>query len=184
MEEITLLRNLYGLKKVYRMNSVESRKESSAEHSWSCLILADYFLEKIKKIDKLKVFELLIYHDVIEIEVGDSPLMPGKKDSDKKRREEKSLEILKNKLPKEVGEKYVALFKEFEEEKTREAKFAKAIDQLDAVIHEMDYKKDWNGWTEQFLRNSKSKYFEEFPELKDLFEKLMVHLKKEGYFDQ
>lgn len=44
MEDIHKLRVFNRLKTVYRRNSVGNRKESSAEHSWSCLILADFFL--------------------------------------------------------------------------------------------------------------------------------------------
>lgn len=76
------------------------------------------------------------------------------------------------------------LFHEFESCKTKEARFAKAIDALDAEIHEMDYKEDWKGWTEEFLRRKKGHLFEEFPELKDAFEKIMKYMKKEGFFNQ
>ena len=85
MEEINKLRRLYHLKHVDRFNSVLKRKESSAEHSWSCLILADYFLNLMKDrdIDRLKVYELLLYHDVVEIEAGDIGLLETEKRKDK-----------------------------------------------------------------------------------------------------
>lgn len=83
-----------------------------------------------------------------------------------------------------IGKKAALLFKEFEACSTMEAKFAKAIDQLDAVIYEMDYKEDWKGWNAKFLKEKKSKYFEEFPELKKAFEKLVEFAGKEGYFSQ
>ena len=61
MEDLQKLRKLYHLKNVERANTVKDRKESSAEHSWSCLILADYFLTKMQNhhLDRLKVYELL-----------------------------------------------------------------------------------------------------------------------------
>ncbi len=184
MEEIIKLRKLYGLKKVYRTNSVEDRKESSAEHSWSCLILADYFLNITDiKLDRLKVYELLMYHDVVEIEAGDAPLHPNKKRKNQKEKEQKALKKLEDKIPKELRTKFVKLFNEFEENKTKEAKFAQAIDKLDAEIHELDYKKDWKGWTEEFLRDKKEKYFEEFPKLKEAFEKIINYARENNYFD-
>lgn len=66
MHNIHKLRKLYQLKRVERANSVSLRRESSAEHSWSCLILADYFLSQMQnsKLDRLKVYELLMYTKV------------------------------------------------------------------------------------------------------------------------
>jgi len=185
MEEITKLRKLYGLKKVYRSNSVENRKESSAEHSWSCLILADYFLNITElKLNRLKVYELLMYHDVVEIEAGDTPLHKEQERKDQKERELKALNKLKNEIPKELKAKFVNLVNEFEENNTKEAKFAQAIDKLDAEIHELDYKEDWKNWTEEFLKEEKEKYFKEFPKIKQAFEKITNYLKENGYFDQ
>ncbi len=153
MNNLFNIRKFYQLKHVERNAPVGKRKESPAEHSWSCLILADYFLNKMKKkdgeaLDRLKVYELLMYHDVVEIEAGD-----------------------------------ICISKE-EKRKTKEAKFAKAIDALDAEIHELDYKEDWKGWTEEFLRRKKGPLVEEFPELKQAFEEIMQYAKEEGYFDQ
>lgn len=73
---------------------------------------------------------------------------------------------------------------EYEEAKTREARFCKAIDALDAEIHEMDYKEDWKGWTEDFLRKSKEHLFDDFPELKELFEETTKFARDNGYFNQ
>lgn len=185
MEEIIKLRKLYGLKRVYRANSVENRKESSAEHSWSCLILADYFLNITDiKLNRLKVYELLMYHDVVEIESGDTPMHKSKERENQSEREQKALNKLKNEIPKELKTKFVNLFNEFEENKTKEAKFAWAIDKLDAEIHELDYKEDWKGWTEKFLRHEKERYFKEFPKLKQAFEKIVIYASENGYFDQ
>jgi len=186
MKSIHQLRKLYQLKCVERANSVKTRKESSAEHSWSSLILADYFLNRMKnyQMDRLHVYELLMYHDVVEIEAGDICISKEKERETKKEKEMQAAHILKEHFPKELGQKFFNLFHEFEEGKTKESRFAKAIDALDAEIHEMDYKKDWVGWTEEFLRRKKEPLFEEFPELKETFEKIMLFLRKEGYFNQ
>lgn len=182
------LRKFYELKRIERANTVAGgkvrRKESPAEHSWSCLILADYFLSKIKgpQLDRLKVYELLMYHDVVEIEAGDINLLNEQERKHKAEREKKAAHVLHQHLPAELGKKFLALFHEYEEGKTKEAKFAKAIDALDAEIHELDYKEDWKGWTEDFLRKKKGPLFEEFPELQEAFEEIMEFVKEEGYF--
>jgi putative hydrolases of HD superfamily len=185
MEDILKFTTINKLKNIYRANHVGNRNESSAEHSWSCLILADYLFDKVSlKLDKLKVYELLMYHDVVEIEAGDMPLHPNN-DLDKKLKKEfEAVLKLKKQLPKYIGKKFEQLFIEFEEIKTNEAKFAKLIDSLDAVLHEIPYKKDWKGWSKEFLLEKKLKFFEPFPELKDEFLKIVNYLDDEGYFSQ
>ncbi len=180
------IRTFYQLKTIERANSVGKRKESPAEHSWSCLILADYFLSimKDKTLNRLKVYELLMYHDVVEIEAGDINILEDHKRKDKKEKEIQAAKILQKQLPKALSQKFIDLFNEYEEGKTTEAKFARAIDALDAEIHELDYKDDWKGWTEEFLRKKKEHLFIDFPELKALFEESVAFCRKEGYFEQ
>ncbi len=185
MEELHKLRKFYELKNVERTAKVGARRESPAEHTWSALILADYFLNKMKnsKLDRLKVYELLMYHDVVEIEAGDVNLLDEQKRKHKAEREKQAAHVLHQHFPLELGKKFLVLFQEYEEGKTKEARFAKAIDALDAKIHELDYKEDWKGWTEEFLRKKKGPLFEEFPELKKFFEESLKFCRKEGYFE-
>jgi len=185
MEDIQKLRTFNKLKSVYRANSVENRKESSAEHSWSSLMLADYFLSKFNyDLDKLKVYELLMYHDLVEIKSGDFPLDPTQEHKNKREIEEKVAREISKDIPEILSEKYLELFKEFEECNSKEAKFAKAIDKLDAEIHEMDYKEDWKGWSKEFLIKNKLEYFNEFPEMEQMFYDLLEFFETNGYFDQ
>ena len=101
------LRILYKLKEVYRANSVADRKESSAEHSWSCLVLADYFLSKHNfSVDRLKVYELLMYHDAVEIIVGDVSIDDDEARVNKVQQEKDAIGVLKRKLPVELSEKF------------------------------------------------------------------------------
>lgn len=75
MQTILQIKKLYELKHVLRDNHVRNRIESVAEHSRSALILADYFLSTLQlDVDRLRVYELLMYHDVVEIETGDIPV--------------------------------------------------------------------------------------------------------------
>lgn len=187
-DELTRLRKLYELKRVYRACTVDTRKENSAEHSWSCLLLADYFLSiaEVKNngksgLDRLRVYELLMYHDVVEIEAGDTPI-ETRDDRQKAESEARAAEILKNKLP--LGEKFIALFQEFEEQKTPESRFARAIDKLDANIHELDAKPDWKGWSEQKVRQYFEPAYADFPEIKRVFRELLRYVGEHGYFNQ
>ncbi len=80
-----------------------------------------------------------------------------------------------------LNTKFLKLFSEFEEQKTLESRFAKAIDAFDAVVHELDYKEDWKGWSEVFLVNKKLKFFKEFPELKKAFMEVLDYLRENDY---
>jgi len=186
METINKLRTFYHLKNVERACSVGGRKESSAEHSWSCLILADYFLTIMKdqSLDRLKIYEMLMYHDVVEIETGDIPIHHEEERRGKKEKELEALHKIKKEIPQALQQKFVDLFLEFEERKTPEAQFAKAIDSFDALIHEIDYKKDWQGWTEEMVRKFHGKNIKHFPEIEEAFDKLLDFCKKESFFDQ
>lgn len=186
MEELHQLRKIYHLKNVERCNTVKNRKESSAEHSWSCLILADYFLSKIKnpKLNRLKVYELLLYHDVVEIEAGDLCINRHEERKNKKEKEFQACQKLQKQFPPPTANKFAQLFQEYEEQKTPEAHFCKAIDYFDAELHELDYKKDWQGWTEEFLREKKKEVMKEFPELDQAFEELLAYAREKGYFNQ
>ncbi len=183
MRGIIKYKTLNKLKSVYRFNTVDNRKESTAEHSWGCLMLADYILNRTKiKVNRIKVYEMLMYHDIAEIISGDFALHPKINHKNKKEKEIAAAKKLKKILPKEISNKYWELIQEFEHQQTKDARFAKMIDQLEAEVHEIDYKEDWKGWTEEYLRTHKEKYFNEFPEVKKIFEELVLFFRKNGYF--
>jgi putative hydrolases of HD superfamily len=183
MENLSKIRTLLKLKEVDRYSIIKERRESSAEHSWGCLILANYFFKKINyKIDQLKVLKILTYHDLVEIISKDHYEIVD--DHKREIDEEEGFEILKTKIPKELKEEYNNYFKEFEEEKTKEAQFSKAIDKLEVLIHMLDYKEEWikQKWTEEKLRKFKEHYFIKIPEIHSFFNELVKYLKENNYF--
>jgi len=184
MDELDKFRVIYKLKGVYRNSTVGNRRESSAEHSWSCLLLADFLLDFVDKdIDRLKVYELLMYHDLVEVYAGDVVLHPENvvDKEGKKKDEEAAALLLKGKLPSSFGSRYSKLYFEYEERKSDEAKFAKAVDALDSMIHELGNKENWKCWTRDFLVKNKLCYFEDFPRIEKLFFEILGYLEEEGY---
>jgi putative hydrolase of HD superfamily len=183
MEEINSFKILEKLKSVYRYSTVDNRKESVAEHTWASLALADQLLEKTdSQLDKLKVYDLLLYHDAVEIITGDAPIHPEIDSSGKYEAENNGAILLSQKLSPETKNKYLDLFNEFQECKTREAKFAKAIDSLEADIHELDYKQDWQGWTKEYHISKKADLFKDFPFLEEIFKEMVEYLDANGYY--
>ncbi len=185
IDEIQKFRIINKLKEVYRAAPVNDRKESTAEHTWSAMMLADLILPLISPpLDKLRVFELLLYHDLVEIETGDVRLDPDHELADKKEKELAGMKILAEKLPEGLKKRYIELFTEYENLTSREAVFCKAIDALDAQIYFLDYKDYWKGWKTEFLRSKKQRYFEEFPELLEIWEEFLKFCEHEGYLER
>jgi putative hydrolases of HD superfamily len=187
MKELAEIRKLFELKEVYRIIPIENRKESSAEHSWACLILADYFLEKWNyALDRQKVMDLLLYHDLVEIEAGDVSWIDEEKIKNKKENEATGFTQLQKSIPPELQKKYHNLFHEYEEGKTMEAKFAHAVDKIEPSIYIIKNKPLWKqlGITEKQVRDKKEPTMKPFPELHAFFNEVIEWLKKEGYFNQ
>lgn len=125
------------IKNVFRRtyNADQSRKENSAEHSWHlallALILSEYSNEEI---DKFKVMSMVIIHDLIEIDAGDTYVYDAEANKSKAEREQKAADRIFGILPDDQRDMIRALWEEFEERKTPEARFANVLDRFDPVI--------------------------------------------------
>lgn len=162
---------------------VDERFETSAEHTWGALMLAEYFMKIIPDLNELKVLKMLMYHDIIEIEAGDHRLFREDR-SKQKETEEKAFHVLIEKIPKELKTEYEELWNEYELQESREAKFCKAIDHLDPMINELDNKERWSeikGF-KTLIKEKKEPLFIEFPEIFTVYEEIMTFLETNGYF--
>lgn len=185
MDDLERLKRLLHLKDVERVGYDDRRKESSADHTYGCLVLAEHFLKKVKQpLDELRVLKLILYHDVVEIETGDFFILDHKKRANKAELEEEGAKRLAKQFPDTISAEFMEYFREFEELKTPEAKFAKAIDHLEPMVHWQWKAKEWKsfGFTEEKIRATKTKIMEPFPELLEFFDETLEKLKREGYF--
>ncbi|MBW6467183.1 MAG: HD domain-containing protein [Brevefilum sp.] len=133
-EDIAFIAYIDGLKNVVRVNRLfdGSRQENTAEHSWhaalSALILAPYANEPV---DVDKVIRMLLIHDLIEIEAGDTFAYDQ---PDVLARQEQleidAAQVVFGKMRSPLREELRALWDEFEARVTPESKFAKAIDRF------------------------------------------------------
>jgi len=112
-----------------------NRYENSAEHSWhvclSALMLKDFASEKV---DINKVIKMLLIHDLGEIDAGDTIIYESEK-PELKEKEAQGLKRIFSFLPPGKAQEYFELWEEFEEGETKEARFAKAIDRLPPLLH-------------------------------------------------
>lgn len=119
-------------------NVERERLESVAEHIYGCCILAIAIDSEFDmKIDLKKVVLMLVIHELEEIKIGDlTPFDKITKDEKRKIGREAVCEIVKDLTKKE---EYINLIDEFEEMETKEAKFCKMIDKLEANIQAKIY---------------------------------------------
>jgi putative hydrolases of HD superfamily len=125
------------LKAVVRRNPLadRSRRENAAEHSWHlalfALVLAEHAAEPV---DVCRVVRMLLVHDVVEIDAGDTFAYDEDGHADKLERERAAAERLFGLLPDGQARELRALWEEFEERATPEARFAHAIDRLQPIL--------------------------------------------------
>lgn len=112
-----------------------SRKEGDAEHAWHlavmAFLLADYANEKI---DVLKTVKMVLLHDVVEIDAGDTYAYDTAGNQTKRLREEKAADRIYGMLPEKQKQECRALWEEFERGETPEAKFANTLDKVQPVL--------------------------------------------------
>jgi len=142
-QQILFLKELDKLKHVIRQTYLvdETRQENTAEHSWhiamAAITLAEYSDDPV---DILRVLKMLLLHDIVEIDAGDTFAFDETGYEDKSEREHRAAERIFGLLPDEQGAEFMALWKEFEAVETTDSKFANAIDRLLPLLH--------NVWTD------------------------------------
>ena len=124
-------------KNIFRQThlSGHGRNENDAEHAWHMAIMA-YLLQEYsnEKIDVALVMLMCLIHDVVEIDAGDTYAYDAEGLKTQKAREEAAKERLYSMLPEDQKADLTAIFDEFEERKTPEAKFARALDNLQPLL--------------------------------------------------
>jgi putative hydrolase of HD superfamily len=108
-----------------------SRRENSAEHSWhlalAAMVLAEY---SPVAVDLPRVLRMLIVHDIVEIDAGDTFAYDKEGNATKKDRERRGADRIFGLLPAEMARDLRALWEEFEAQVTPDACFANAVDRV------------------------------------------------------
>ncbi len=124
-------------KNIYRQSYIAdaSRRENDAEHAWHTAVMAILLSEYAnEQIDVLKTVTMLLLHDLVEIDAGDTYAYDEEGKKTQREREEKAADRIYALLPNEQGEKLRQLWEEFEARKTPEAKFARVMDNLQPMM--------------------------------------------------
>lgn len=154
-EQINFIIEVDKLKSIVRQNYLcdGSRKENDADHSWHlalmCVILSEYANEKI---DVLKTVTMVLIHDIVEIDAGDTYAYDEKAHDSKRQRELAAADRIFNLLPKDQAKKMRDLWEEFEEGVTPEAKFAITLDKMQPVL--LNASSNGKSWKEHQVKLS------------------------------
>lgn len=111
-----------------------SRQENSAEHSWHVALLAALLAEHAPCADVGRTMRMLLVHDVVEIDAGDTFCYDATANLDKDARERAAAERLFGLLPADQAAELRALWDEFEAGETAEARYAVALDRLQPLL--------------------------------------------------
>ena len=147
LDFILELDRLKAIQRKARIKSDNNRYENSAEHSWhialTAQVLAGYAEEPI---DLQRVTTMLLIHDVVEIDAGDTFAFDDQGLSEQEEKEQQAADRLFGLLPEELSQKYRALWQEFEDAETTDGRFAKAIDRILPLLQNM--KNNGGSWAE------------------------------------
>lgn len=148
-QQIRFLLEVDKLKTILRRTYIlhADRSENTAEHSWhlaiTAMILAEYANEAI---DVARVVKMVLIHDIVEIDAGDTYLYDAAGALDKAERERAAADRLFAILPSDQSKEFRELWDEFESRATVEARFAAALDRFIPQLH--NYYTQGRSWKE------------------------------------
>jgi putative hydrolase of HD superfamily len=148
-QQFDFFREIDKEKNIFRQTYLADgkRKENDAEHAWHMsimtLLLSEYANEKI---DRLKTISMLLIHDLVEIDAGDTYAYDEEGKKTQAERERKAADRIFGILPEDQGNDLQKLWCEFEQAKTPEACFAHAMDNIQPMM--LNDASDGKAWLE------------------------------------
>lgn len=136
-QQLAFLREIDRLKSVIRQSPLldRSRKENSAEHSWHLAMYALLLHEHAaRRVNLTRVIQMLLIHDIVEVDVGDTPLHFSCSSEAQSTLEASAAARLFGMIPGKAGTDLLALWQEFERGESDDARFAKALDRVQPLL--------------------------------------------------
>ena len=145
--QFDFIREIDQEKEIFRQNYLAdgSRKENDAEHAWHMALMAILLSEYANEpIDVLKTVTMILLHDVVEIDAGDTYAYDEAAKQSQAERERKAAQRIFGLLPPDQAETMRGLWEEFEAQTTPEARFARTMDNLQPlVLNDASQGKSW-----------------------------------------
>lgn len=155
-QQLQFIREIDKEKQIFRQTYLSDgkRKENDAEHAWHMAVMVFLLKEYAnEEIDVLKTIQMILIHDVVEIDAGDTYAYDEAAKSTQREREEKAAARLFGLLPADQGQEMLALWEEFEAGETKEAKFARTMDNFQPMM--LNDATDGKAWLEHEVAVSK-----------------------------
>lgn len=155
-QQMAFIEEIDKLKRVLRQSLVldASRRENSAEHSWHLAVMALFLAEHADQpVDVTRVVKMLLIHDLVEIDAGDTYAYDTQGHTDKEERERQAAARIFGLLPQDQARQVWELWEEFEANETPEARFALALDRLQPMVH--NYRTAGASWKLNQVTSSK-----------------------------
>jgi len=136
--QIEFLVEMDKLKNVVRQTLLVdgARQENSAEHSWHLALLAMVLVEHAKQpVDLFRVIKMILVHDLVEIDAGDTYCYDEEANLSKAEREINAADRIFSLLPDDQALEFRSLWNEFESRQTADAIFAASLDRLQPLLN-------------------------------------------------
>jgi putative hydrolase of HD superfamily len=136
-QQLRFIVEIDKLKRVLRRTLLtdKSRRENSAEHSWHIALMAPILAEyAAEDVDVLRVVKMLLVHDLVEIDAGDTFAYDADGHLDKEDRERAAADRIFGLLPADQRRELRELWDEFEVSESADARFALALDRLQPLL--------------------------------------------------
>jgi len=137
VKQIHFIKEIDKLKYIQRKTKLfnSDRNENDAEHSWHLALMAIVLTgHSNTSVDLLKVVKMVLIHDIVEIDAGDTFIYDTQKNHSNAEEERLAARRIFGLLPTEQAEELIELWEEFEAGETGEAKFARAMDRLEPLL--------------------------------------------------
>ncbi|MCH5268735.1 MAG: HD domain-containing protein [Lachnospiraceae bacterium] len=154
-QQMAFAGELDGLKQIGRQTYLKdaSRKENDAEHSWHLALMALLLQEYANEpIDLLRVISMVLLHDVVELDAGDTYAYDDAGNATKRERELAAADRIFQLLPKDQAKSFRDIWDEFEAAESIEAKFAHTLDNIQPMM--LNAASDGKAWREHGVRLS------------------------------
>jgi len=187
-QQIAFVRELDKLKRIQRQTWLtdKSRKENAAEHSWHIAVMALVLAEYAPggDLDIGRVLQMLLIHDIVEIDAGDTFCYDKAAVAQQAGKEEEAAARLFGLLPPDQAVRLRGLWEEFENRRTPEARLAHSLDRLQPILNNYHTDgKSWraNGITRHQVRDRNRIVAEGAPPLWNYIEDLLQRAVERGF---
>ena len=136
-KQISFIKEIDKIKYIQRKTKLfnSDRPENDAEHSWHLAMMTIVLAEHgDTPVDVLKVLKMVLIHDIVEIDAGDTFIYDTTKSHTNTDNELMAAKRIFGLLPGEQADEFIAIWEEFEAGDTNEAKFARSMDRLEPLL--------------------------------------------------